>query len=221
VTTALADIIEDYDIVAFQEIRDKKETALPNFINAHLRGYKYVVSPRLGRTSSKEQYSFIYRSDTMRVTEPTTYPDLHDVFEREPYMALVAPRSSTYEFVLVQVHTKPTDAENEIRALEDVSDYAAAYYGMNDIIILGDFNAGTNYFKRDTELEDHFWLISDDADTMSGSSHQAHDRVVTRIDFGDNIDCFVDNYEDDSLFGNQELILATSDHFPVFCEMRI
>ncbi|WP_370575639.1 endonuclease/exonuclease/phosphatase family protein, partial [Methanomethylovorans sp.] len=57
VMTVLADIIRTYDIIAIQEIRDSSQTALPNLVslvNSDGSQYQYVVSERLGRTTSKE-----------------------------------------------------------------------------------------------------------------------------------------------------------------------
>jgi len=58
VMDVLADIIRTYDIIAIQEIRDKSQTALPTLVdllNSDGSQYSYVVSERLGRTTSKEQ----------------------------------------------------------------------------------------------------------------------------------------------------------------------
>jgi hypothetical protein len=76
----LAKIIKTYDIVAIEEIRDGTETALPMLVNSVNTGdsqYAYIVSERLGRTSSKEQYAYIYNTVTVTLTDiPETYPDL-------------------------------------------------------------------------------------------------------------------------------------------------
>ncbi len=65
----LSKIIRNYDIIAVQEIRDSSQTALPMLRDAvnSMGGpqYEYVVSERLGRTSSKEQYAYLYNTQTM------------------------------------------------------------------------------------------------------------------------------------------------------------
>ena len=68
VMDVLADIIRTYDVIAIQEIRDKSQTALPslvNLVNADGSQYEYIVSERLGRTTSKEQYAYIYNTGTI------------------------------------------------------------------------------------------------------------------------------------------------------------
>ena len=65
----LAEIIRGFDIVAIQEIRSKQDI-MPQFvdaINSTGRHYDYVVGPRLGRTSSKEQYAFVYDTASIEV----------------------------------------------------------------------------------------------------------------------------------------------------------
>ncbi len=62
----LSKTIRNFDIVAVQEIRDASQTALPALRNSvnDMAGPKYdfVVSDRLGRTTSKEQYAYNFCS---------------------------------------------------------------------------------------------------------------------------------------------------------------
>ena len=67
VMAVLADIIHTYDIIAIQEIRDASQTVLPSLVslvNADGLQYDYVVSDRLGRTTTKEQYAYIFNTQT-------------------------------------------------------------------------------------------------------------------------------------------------------------
>jgi len=79
VIDVLADIIRTYDIIAIQEIRDASQTALPalvGLVNTDGSQYDYVVSERLGRTTSKEQYAYIFNTQTIEVINtPHTYPE--------------------------------------------------------------------------------------------------------------------------------------------------
>ncbi len=76
----IADIIRHFDIVAVQEIRDKEETAIYRLlskVNRDRNEYALVVGPRLGRTSSKEQYAIFYRTSLLEmVNSPKIYDDL-------------------------------------------------------------------------------------------------------------------------------------------------
>lgn len=64
--------------VAVQEVRDSSGTALPALlaaVNADGSDYAYIESERLGRTSSKEQYAYVYDQSTVELTAPgATYP---------------------------------------------------------------------------------------------------------------------------------------------------
>ena len=73
VVDTLAKVIRNFDIVAIQEVRAKSPDVIPSFIkhvNADGSSYQYVIGPRLGRTTSKEQYTFLY--DTRRIEVDTT-----------------------------------------------------------------------------------------------------------------------------------------------------
>ena len=89
----LGKIVCTYDVVAIQEIRDKSQTALSTLVdvvNANSSTpYDYVVSERLGRTSGKEQYAYIYNNRAVELTDiPHTYPEPNgtDPFQRAPYV---------------------------------------------------------------------------------------------------------------------------------------
>ena len=57
----LAETIAQYDLIAIQEIRDKTGTAVKSLevaVDGLGTDYEFIIGPRLGRTSSKEQYAF-------------------------------------------------------------------------------------------------------------------------------------------------------------------
>lgn len=218
VKATIVDVIDDYDIIAIQEIRDKSGTAFRELMQ-ELPEYDYVISDRLGRTSSKEEYAYIYKKSRMNVSKAEVYPDDNDVFEREPYMIFV--EITDFDFVLIQVHTKPDDAQYEIRALKDVVEYAKVVYQDADIFIIGDLNSANPYYDGG-ELKEYHWLISDDEDTTTGSSEKAYDRILSVYKYSDEFiyDCGTDRIDEDEATNN-ELLEATSDHYPVLCNFRI
>jgi len=120
VMDTIVKIISQFDIVAIQEIRDKSGPAivkLENMMDATGTDYNYVIGPRLGRTSSKEQYAYMYRADTIEPIDCITMEDSFDVFHREPYMCSFKVKNGTFDFVLITIHTDPDDATAEIEAL--------------------------------------------------------------------------------------------------------
>ena len=73
--SVLARILSQYDLVALQEIRDAEGTAiekLESAVDGQGTDYEYLIGPRLGRTSSKEQYAFLYRVSTVTPGESYT-----------------------------------------------------------------------------------------------------------------------------------------------------
>ena len=72
----LARIMRQYDVIAVQEIRSADQSILPTFvdqINATGRHYDFVIGPRLGRTSVKEQYAFIFDTASVEVDRNQLY----------------------------------------------------------------------------------------------------------------------------------------------------
>ncbi|AKB85380.1 endonuclease/exonuclease/phosphatase family protein [Methanococcoides methylutens] len=228
VMLVLADIVRTYDIIAIQEIRDSSQTALPelvDLVNSDGSQYDYVVSERLGRTSSKEQYAYIYDTTTVAVTgTPETYPEPEatDPFHRQPYISSFSALGGDYDVVLMVIHTDPDEATEEINALDDVLEYAQmSYPDEGDFVIMGDFNADGNYFDEDSssDLDAYFWLIDDSIDTTTKSTDYTYDRIVMT----DTSDIVGDHgvFRYDLEYGlSEEMTVAVSDHYPVYMEVR-
>ena len=144
VMQALTDIVSQYDIIAIQEVRDSTEETVPYFVErlnqASGKAYASVTGQRVGRSSSKEQYAFIYDTSKISYTGGSyTWKDTLDIFEREPFIAQF--KAGNFDFVLANIHTKPADAKAEIMALEQVLKDADEYFtDDNDVIVLGDYN---------------------------------------------------------------------------------
>src|SRR5688572_7204874 len=59
----LAEIVRQFHVVAIQEIRTQDDYLMRSFVNLVNSGgrrYDFVVGPRLGNSTSKEQYAFIF-----------------------------------------------------------------------------------------------------------------------------------------------------------------
>lgn len=223
----LAKIIRSYDIIAIQEIRDKSQTALPDLVelvNSDGSTYEYVVSERLGRTSSKEQYAYIYDSNTVQINgEAHTYPEPTDTdpFHRQPYIVSISAKEGNYDATLMVIHTDPDEATEEINSLDDVLDYSVNLYpNEQDFIIMGDLNADGNYFKEDStsDLDEYQWIIDDSLDTTTKSTNYTYDRIILTdtSDYADSSGVFRFDIE----YGlTEEETIAVSDHYPVYVEL--
>lgn len=206
-------VMNDYDILAIQEIRDISETAFPGFMRDQLPQYDYVISERLGRTSSKEQYAWIW-SDRVSMSDAMVFPDGADWFERPPYAMKAIIDNEVY--ILIQVHIKPDAAEQEIPYLIDVVSWAEDFYSESDIILLGDMNADCYYYDGN-HLDIYESLISDSADTTTTRSDCAYDRIYIKSSSTNILESGVDRFEDDGV--NEELAKAMSDHWIIYMVM--
>jgi len=229
VMAVLSKIIRNYDVIAVQEIRDASQTALPLLRDAvnsiGSSKYEYVVSDRLGRTTSKEQYAYIFNTQTMQVIgSPYVYPYSNDIFQREPYVAEFKVKNGNFDFALVTIHTDPDTATQEINDLPKVVDDAKSKYpDEGDFIIMGDLNADCSYFKENGQSplisSDYFWIINNSVDTTTKSTDCTYDRIVITTpaitDYTGNSGVF---RFDTAYSLDYESTIAVSDHYPVYTE---
>uniref|UniRef100_A0A674I7N5 Deoxyribonuclease 1 n=1 Tax=Terrapene triunguis TaxID=2587831 RepID=A0A674I7N5_9SAUR len=188
-------IVQTYDIAVVQEVRDSDRSAIRKLMDqASLQPYSYVVSEPLGRTSYKEQYLFIYRTDMVSVVDSYYYDDGcepcgSDTFSREPFIVkFSSPFTEVQEFVLVPLHTPPSEAVAEIDTLYDVYLDVIDKWGTDNILFLGDFNADCSYVGPQDwpsirlRTSDAFqWLIPDSADTTVSYTDCAYDREAAEL----------------------------------------
>ncbi|ETA67814.1 metal-dependent hydrolase [Methanolobus tindarius DSM 2278] len=228
VMDVLADIVRTYDVIAIQEIRDKSQTALPelvDLVNSDGSEYDYVVSERLGRTTSKEQYAYIYNTATVSVNDAYTYPEPNgtDPFHRQPYIASIEALQGNYDATLIVIHTDPDEATEEINALDDVLSYAQSQNPEeSDFIIMGDLNADGSYFDEDgtSDLDEYYWIIDDSQDTTTKSTDYTYDRIILTDD--SDITGELGVFRFDLVYGlDEELTTDVSDHYPVYAEFMI
>ena len=228
----LARTIAAFDIVAIQEIRDDSGTAiiaLENAVDSLGSDYGVIVGPRLGRTTSKEQYAFFYRVSMFHLGESYTYDDsLSDLFHREPFVASFSMVNGDFDFVLAAIHTDPDDATEEINSLPLVIEDAKDHFpGELDIILLGDFNADCSYFDENDMAcllrdESYAWMISNDIDTNVATSSCTYDRIVItdELDFESTKSAGVFRF--DSVFSLTDADAKdVSDHYPVWIDFLV
>ena len=121
---------------------------MEEIVDAQGTDYEYIIGPRLGRTTSKEQYAYIYKVSAISPGESYTYSDPDDIFHREPFVAHF--QAGDFTFVLINIHTDPDEATEEINALAQVVlDAQSHYTDEDDFITLGDLNADCRYFDED------------------------------------------------------------------------
>ena len=152
VAQTLARIVQQFDVVAIQEIRTQSDRHMQDFvsvINSAGAHYDYVVGPRLGNSKSTEQYAYVFNTDKIMIDRVSVYTvgDPDNLLHREPLVASFSTKldpSVAFTFTLINVHTDP-DApvlKQELEALAEVYRVVRRAGGNeDDVIMLGDFNA--------------------------------------------------------------------------------
>ncbi|XP_069383710.1 deoxyribonuclease-1-like isoform X2 [Paralichthys olivaceus] len=150
--------------------------------------YKSVSSNGLGNSKDgKQKYVFIYRTQTVNVTDQHQYETKPPTFFREPFAVKFQSRKTTIKkFILVPVHTEPTQAVQEIDHLYDVFEKVSKKWNNTNVMFLGDFQAAcahmTRLDKKKIRLftnSNFSWLIGDKVDTtVSEDTNCAYDRIV-------------------------------------------
>jgi endonuclease/exonuclease/phosphatase family metal-dependent hydrolase len=186
VVEILARVVRKFDIVAIQEVRAKSDDIIPRFVqavNADGSRYHYLIGPREGRTSSKEQYVFVYDTTRVEVDAATAgvFPDPSDRLHRPPMCARfrtrIMPAQAAFSFWLVNTHTDPDEVPQELAALTDVFlGMQSARPDEDDVILLGDLNAAPNQFGRITQIPNIGWAVS--GTTTNTRRNKTYDNII-------------------------------------------
>ncbi len=186
VVEVLTRVVRQFDIVAIQEVRAKSDEIIPAFVravNADGSRYHYVIGPRQGRTVSKEQYAFVY--DTTRIeVDPSSVgvvPDPQNKLHRPPMRARfrtrITPAEMAFTFWLVDIHTDPDEVPQELEALTGVFQaMQTARPDEDDVILLGDLNAGPPEFKSFQRIPGVAWAVA--GTTTNTRRSKTYDNLV-------------------------------------------
>jgi len=225
VMDVLAKIVRRFDVVAIQEVRSRDTTVIPNFvrrINANGADFAYELGPRLGRSSSKEQYLFVYNRATIELIRGSVYTakDPGDQMHREPLVArfrtVDVPTGQAFTFTLVNIHTDPDETKQELNALDDVFRRVQKNgTGEDDIIILGDLNVNYKKLGELGRIPNIAWTVQDVmTNTRRNKSYDniVYDRIATSEYLGRS---GVMDIESEYGLTRKEA-LQVSDHLPVW-----
>jgi len=231
VMDVLVQTARQFDILAIQEVRDASETTADFFLDQINAGasltYAMVEGPRLGRTSSKEQYVIYYVPAVVTLLSSFTLADPDDLFEREPLAAVF--QAGGFDFMLVVCHIKPDAAEAELQALAAALPRLQAQApGEQDLILMGDFNADGSYLNED-ELPDifapPFQIVISDTLVTTTRTQNTYDRIIL-ADGGASLEYVTGSagvFLFDQEFGltDPDFVRTVSDHYPVYANFSI
>jgi endonuclease/exonuclease/phosphatase family metal-dependent hydrolase len=167
-------VLRNFDVIAIQEVRAQNQNVLPELVALLNAGgqhhYDYCLGPRLGRSTSKEQYAFIFDMASIEVDRNQLYTvdDPDDLLHREPLVGwfrarLADPQQAqlAFTFSLVNVHTDPDEVDRELDVLDDV---LFAVQGdrrrEDDTIVLGDFNVNDRNLRELGKVSGLAWIVS-------------------------------------------------------------
>jgi hypothetical protein len=181
----------------------------------------------LGRTSSKEQYAFIYDRTSLELDRNSIYTvdDPDDLLHREPLVAGFRvrgpPPESAFTFTLVNIHTDPDEVAAELNVLDDVVRAVRADgREEDDVILLGDLNADDKHLGELGQIAYITWAISGKPSNTRGTKlydNILFDSKATSEFTGKS--GVLDLKTEYKL--TTEQALAVSDHFPVWAEFNI
>ncbi|XP_032253593.1 deoxyribonuclease-1 isoform X2 [Phoca vitulina] len=93
--------------------------------------------------------------------------------------------SAVQAFAIIPLHAAPLDAVAEMDSLYDVYLDVRQKWDLEDIVLMGDFNAGCSYMDPSQWASIRLrtnpafqWLIPDSTDTTATATHCAYDRIV-------------------------------------------
>ncbi len=184
VVSTLLRILDRYDLVFIMEIRDNDNVAIFDLLDRlnkqSAKNYQIIVSERLGRSDSKEQYAYLFNPDKVVPDASYVFEDSKNQFEREPYVAHF--KAGATDFTMIGIHTTPSDVSNELRALPAVYAQAKAKFQSSDVFVLGDLNADCSYY-HESEGFNYFpdpvtVMVGNDVDTTVAQTNCTYDRVL-------------------------------------------
>ena len=245
----LAAIVQNFDLVAIQEIRTKDQYFIDNwlrdYVNQGGRRFDRVVGPRLGRTNSKEQYAYLYDTAKVELNPQLVYtvqdsPD--DLLHREPLVAMFrargAPPQQAFTFMLVNTHTDPDETDTELDALAQVYDAVRRHpMGEDDVILLGDLNTavpsspphssprkGRELTRKDLRalgnIPGIYPVVRNRSTNTAGS--KIHDNILINTTSTTEFQGRAGVFDIGQVYGlSQDKVKMLSDHLPVWAEFSV
>jgi deoxyribonuclease-1-like protein len=236
----LAQVINQFDLIAIQEVRGGDSRAIDRLIqlvNVSGGNYASILSEPIGRTSQKESYAFVWDQSRIMLVPNSAYvvQDAADRMHREPMVASFEVRPSSgsgrlpFSFNIINAHTDPDEVSastgiNELNVLDDVfvrvRDYEFQTNGQEDTLLVGDLNvdvAGLSELGQIPNVVSVAGNVKTNTLRTKTYDHIVLDRTVTN-EFTGRFGVL--DFQSD-LGLTQEQASAVSDHQPVWAEFSV
>ncbi|KAM9342737.1 deoxyribonuclease-1-like isoform 2-T2 [Pholidichthys leucotaenia] len=230
VLNTLIRVLSLCDICLLQNVVDPRGEAIKTVVEALNRfwGNKYtsVSSKGLGKSNDDmQQYVFIYNLKTVKLMDQ--YQHSKRSFVRPPFVVhFQCNKTAVKDFILVPLHSDPSNTVKEIDWLYDVFDEAQTKWKNKNVMLLGDFHASCAYMTRSNKKKirlfkdkNFSWLIGDKVDTtVTDETSCAYDRIVVH---GETLLRAVKPFSArvtkmlSEMKMSRSKVLALSDHFPI------
>lgn len=228
-------VLQNFDLVAIQEVRAVSQDVLPRLVERLNAGgnfhYDYALGPRLGRTSSKEQYAFVFDTATIEIDRNRLYTvdDPDGLLHRPPLVGWFRARGpapeQAFTFSLATIHTDPDEVDLELDVLDDV------YFAVqgdpqrreDDVILLGDFNARADGLRQLGQIAGLVKLVSGSTPTNTLRTAQ-YDNILfqeTATSEFTGRGGVYDFMRDPQFNLTQAQAERVSDHLPVWAEFSV
>lgn len=240
IMSSVEKVVLRYDLIAILEVMVFEQFYITDFLKNINRlapnGVVYNVSisnpPEHPNATTYEQVVFLYRTDKLKVLQSQMFPNVDLNFYRSPYIVVFSSPTlrDLQRFVAVGLHVKPSQAVQEINALADVYDYVHGKYNIEDVLMMGDFNADCSYVGEMSwknialwTREEFIWPIPHSMDTTTNHKSCALDRFVfagSKMEDGVIMaSAMVFNFQEAYGLSNPET-KSVSDHWPIEIQIR-
>jgi deoxyribonuclease-1-like protein len=226
-------ILQSFDLIAIQEVRAVSQDILPQLtmlLNADGRyQYDYAIGPRLGRSNSKEQYAFVFDTQSIEMDRYKLYTvdDPDDLLHREPLVGWFRARGpapeQAFTFSFASIHTDPDEVDQELDVLDDVFFQVRddAQRREDDVILVGDLNAKAANLRELGRIKGLATVVSGETPTNTLQNAQYdnilfHQTATSEFTGRGGVFDFLRQY-------NLTLQQAQriSDHMPVWAEFSV
>jgi endonuclease/exonuclease/phosphatase family metal-dependent hydrolase len=137
--------------------------------------WDYRITGAIGRSSYKEHYAVLFRTDRVAHISNYVWNDTGDKFEREPHIVRLRCLSTSADFTFINWHTiwgNTTQREAEIREIRNVFNSVQNSISTDkDVILLGDHNrdATSPWWSNLTSLSPTVSYRVNEATTLNSS----------------------------------------------------
>ncbi|MBZ4418058.1 deoxyribonuclease I [Myxococcus sp. RHSTA-1-4] len=210
------------DLVFLQEVMNTN--VMPAIAQALTQvsgvSWSYAQTPLIGRSSYKEMYAVLYRTDTVSLLSSTVYSDSGDNFEREPQIVKVRHTPTGADYTFINWHAiwgTAAERDVEVRNIDTVFKSVQDGSGSDqDVILVGDHNMACTGASWD-ELKALSPAVScrlDVATTLnsSGSYVSAYDHFWTQSTYVTEFSAAGRDY----IANTADFAARISDHAPVY-----